>query len=133
MKKTSKTPGKTSTSSSQESGTPVLTETMKSENRTIPPSSTQSLQDILMPLTKDSPLLLIGTILTRQRLTGKRDDGTEWEMFMIEVRGYDGRVQRCTIYNKDRIPKVGEFLILAVYIGSNGGLRESRQLNGTGW
>ena len=87
-------------------------------------------QQLIMELTKDSPLLLVGTVLNRNRLTGKSSKG-DWEMFRVEVRGIDGRSQVAVVNEPAAIPPKGEFVCLPVFVGQNGGLREARQMAGT--
>ena len=85
-------------------------------------------QEQVMKLTADSPLLLAGTVLNRQRLRGMGQKG-EWEMFRIEVRGQEGRVAQCVVNDPAAVPPTGEFIVLPCFIGHNGMLREAKQLN----
>ncbi|MGH6796466.1 MAG: hypothetical protein ACREDH_15015, partial [Methylocella sp.] len=89
-------------------------------------STTQS-PETLLELTADSPLLLIGTVQDRRRLRGNGAKGP-WEMLRVEIRGKDGRTQSCVVNGEDSIPAVGSVCVLPVFVGSNGGLREARNL-----
>lgn len=85
-------------------------------------------QEQAMLLTQDSPLLLIGTVQSRQKLRGKSAKG-DWEMYRVEVRGQEGRVTNAVINDPAGVPPAGEFICLPVFVGNNGMLREARQLN----
>ena len=85
-------------------------------------------QQQIMGLTTDSPLLLAGTVQSRQKLRGQGQKG-EWELFKIEVRGQEGRVISTVVNDPAGIPPIGEFITLPVFVGSNGYLREAKQLN----
>jgi len=85
-------------------------------------------QQSLLKLTGDSALLLCGTVQGRQRLKGRSAKG-DWEMFRVEVRGCDGRTANCVVNDPSGIPPVGEFIVLPVFVGNNGMLREAKDLN----
>jgi hypothetical protein len=88
----------------------------------------QEFQNQLLALTADSPLLLTGTVMTRQRISGKSQKG-DWEMLKVEVRGQEGRIQSVIINDPAGIPPVGDFICLPAFIGTNGQLREAKELN----
>ena len=50
-------------------------------------------------------------------------------MLKVEVRGQEGRVQSVIINDPPGIPPVGDFISLPAFIGTNGQLREAKQLN----
>src|SRR5262249_14734858 len=74
------------------------------------------------------PQLLVGTVLARQKLSGTSAKGN-WEIFRVDVRGYDGRVAQTMVNDPAGVPPVGEFVVMPVMVGSNGYLREAKQLN----
>jgi hypothetical protein len=78
-------------------------------------------------LTKDSPLLPVGNVVTRQILRGKSQTG-DWELYRVEVRGYDGRTVDTVVNDPAGVPPIGEFVVVPVFVGSNGRLREAKQL-----
>ncbi len=90
-------------------------------------SLAQPMKDVLLPLTGDSPLLLVGTVQNRMRFSRKSDRGP-WEMFKVEVRGCDGRCVTAIVNEPKKIPEKGEFLVLPVFVGNNGQLREAKNL-----
>lgn len=85
------------------------------------------LQQQMLSLTTDSPLLAVGTVQKRSKMRGKNDKG-EWEMFTIEVRGQDGRIVNIVINDPANVPPTGEFIVMPVYVTNTGRLREARQL-----
>lgn len=84
-------------------------------------------KETLLELTADSPLMLIGIVQDRRRMRGIGAKGP-WEMLRVEIRGKDGRIQSCVVNGEDSIPAIGEFCVIPVFVGSNGGLREARNL-----
>jgi hypothetical protein len=66
--------------------------------------------------------------MTRQRITGKSQKG-DWEMLKVEVQGQECRIQSEVINDPAGIPPVGDFICLPAFIGTNGQLREAKQLN----
>jgi hypothetical protein len=83
--------------------------------------------DRWMALTADSPLLLVGTVRSRTKLFGTGAKGA-WEFFKVEVRGIDGRIQYPTVNDPTTVPEKGQPIILPVFVGQNGNLREARKL-----
>ena len=66
--------------------------------------------------------------MTRQRISGNSQQG-DWEMLKVEVRGQEGRIQSVIINEPAGIPPIGDFICLPAFIGTNGHLREAKQLN----
>src|SRR5438105_2790824 len=87
----------------------------------------------LMALTKDSTLLMVGTVQSRTKLTGTNPKTGAWEIYRVEVRGIDGRTGMATVSDPAGIPAVGEHVVLPVFVGSNGYLREAKQLEAALW
>ena len=71
----------------------------------------QEFQNQLLALTADSPFHLTGTVLTRQRISGKSQKGDR-ELLKVEVRGLEGRIQSVIINDLAGIPPVGDFICL---------------------
>ncbi len=53
----------------------------------------------------------------------------DWEMFKVEVRGQESCIQSVILNDRAGIPPVGDFICLPAFIGTNGQLREAKQLN----
>jgi hypothetical protein len=83
--------------------------------------------DWLHSLTVDSPLLAVGTVLKRQRLAGKSDNGP-WEFFLAELRGADGRTISVQINDPKECPNIGELAVFPVHVTSQGRIREAKNL-----
>jgi hypothetical protein len=81
----------------------------------------------LMAMTAESPLLLVGTVLSRHKMSGNGPRGP-WEFFKVKVRGIDGRTQVAVINDPATVPEKGAAIILPVFVGQNGNLREARNL-----
>lgn len=79
----------------------------------------------LLALTKESPLLLVGTVVDRRKIKGMNAKGA-WELLRIDVRGVDGRVLQCLVNNEATAPALGVVVAMPVFVGANGGLREAR-------
>ena len=81
----------------------------------------------LMAMTTDSPLLLVGTVQSRTKLAGTSSRGS-WEMYRVEVRGIEGRCMYAGANDPATVPQKGKSIILPVYVGQNGNVREARNL-----
>jgi len=79
----------------------------------------------LLGLTKESPLLLVGTVTDRRKIKGTGAKGP-WEMLRVDVRGVDGRVVGCVVNSVATAPALGAVCAIPVFVGTNGTLREAR-------
>ena len=81
-----------------------------------------------MEHTRESPLLLVGLLKRRLKLTGRSHRGS-WEMLKAEVQGVDGRVLAAVITDPATLPEAGEagsMIVLPVIVGNNGHLRQAK-------
>ncbi len=60
-------------------------------------------------------------------MAGKSDKGP-WEMFLVEIRGCDGRICQAQVSDPKSVPSIGDFFILPVYVNAQGKLREAKRL-----
>ena len=91
-----------------------------------PLSPGKSFTEVLMDPTAESPLLVCGTILSRTRKSGKNERG-DWTIFVVEVRGSEGRTVTVLVNDPDSIPPKGDFAIIPCFLSKNGDLRECRK------
>ena len=96
------------------SGTPIRASTLP-----------EQLSSLLMEHTRESPLLLVGLLKRRLKLTGRSHRGS-WEMLKAEVQGVDGRVLAAVITDPATLPEAGSMIVLPVIVGNNGHLRQAK-------
>jgi hypothetical protein len=84
-------------------------------------------EEFVYRMTGDSALLAAGIVLKRNRLNGRGDRGP-WELFILEIRGLDGRTTSITMNDPKECPKIGEFAIIPVYVTNQGRIKEARNL-----
>ncbi len=91
------------------------------------PFSEEELVKAILLKTASSPLLLAGIVQERGKKEGKNDRG-EWRMIRVIVRGCEGRTKEIFYWEMDKVPKVGDFVIIPCYIRKDGTLCEARDL-----
>jgi hypothetical protein len=51
-----------------------------------------------------------------------------WEFFKVDVRGKDGVHETTVVNDPTTVPEKGQPIILPVFVGQNGNLRDARNL-----
>lgn len=88
----------------------------------------QERETLYADLTQDTPLILFGKVVKRWTISGTKE-GRDWVMRQALLSGSNGVAVKVILGEKDTsCPARGELAMIPCVIGTNGQLREARDL-----